>query len=173
MVEIFKAWKKLICEGSSPVGPAGTEKSIGAITPILASVGILLASILPLSSWTEASVKIRATFCLSNGVRAWSSGSFPPNCCYKCLNYSSSMPLTLILRTFLMRVWMINDLHFWKWQAETWGVWELFWSVGFDLIRRWWRLWEWFACRLRITHKASQFVLFSLLLLMHHQPLVI
>jgi len=91
LVEIFKAWKKLICEGSSPVGPAGTEKSIGAITPILASVGILLASILPLSSWTEASVKIRATFCLSNGVRAWSSGSFPPNCCYKCLNYSSSM----------------------------------------------------------------------------------
>ena len=86
------------------MGPAGTAKSMGATTPILASVGILFASILPLSSWTEASVKIRATLSLSIVVRAWSSGIFPPNCCYKCLNYSSSMPFTLILRTFLIRV---------------------------------------------------------------------
>lgn len=170
---MFKAWKKLICEGSSPVGPAGTAKSIGATTPILASVGILLASILPLSSWTEQSVKIRATFCLSKLLRAWSSGIFPPNCCYKYLNYSSSMPLTLILTTFLMSVWIMDRLRSWRWQAGTWGVWGLFWSVGFDLNRHWWRLWEWFVCRLRITHRASQFVLFLMLLLTHHQPLVI
>lgn len=43
LVEIINAWKKLICDGSSPVGPAGTVKSTGATTPILASVGILFA----------------------------------------------------------------------------------------------------------------------------------
>ncbi len=47
---MFKAWKKLICDGSKPVGPAGTAKSTGETTPTLASVGILLDSIWFLSS---------------------------------------------------------------------------------------------------------------------------
>jgi len=42
---MFKAWKKLICDGSKPVGPAGTAKSIGERAPTLASVGTLFASI--------------------------------------------------------------------------------------------------------------------------------
>ena len=49
LVEMLRAWKKLIWEGSSPVGPAGTVKSIGAVEPTLASVGTLLASSLDLS----------------------------------------------------------------------------------------------------------------------------
>jgi len=47
---MFKAWKKLIWDGSRPVGPAGTVKSMGAVEPTLASVGTLLASSLVLSS---------------------------------------------------------------------------------------------------------------------------
>jgi hypothetical protein len=46
---MLRAWKKLIWEGSRPVGPAGTVKSIGAVEPTLASVGTLLASSLVLS----------------------------------------------------------------------------------------------------------------------------
>jgi hypothetical protein len=42
LVDILRAWKKLIWDGSSPVRPAGQLKSIGETTPILASVGILL-----------------------------------------------------------------------------------------------------------------------------------
>ena len=85
-MEIFKAWKKLIWDGSRPVGPAGTEKSIGANEPTLASVGTLLASSLVLSSKTGASVKMRAILSLRSGMSVLSSGIFPPNCCSKCLN---------------------------------------------------------------------------------------
>jgi len=35
-VEICKAWKKLIYEGSRPVGPSGMVTEIGATTPTLA-----------------------------------------------------------------------------------------------------------------------------------------
>ena len=49
-METLRAWKKLIWEGSSPVGPGGMAKSTGEMVPILASVGTLLASICPLRS---------------------------------------------------------------------------------------------------------------------------
>ena len=47
------------------MGPAGQMKSIGEITSILASVGTLFASIFPLRSKTEASLKISDTFALA------------------------------------------------------------------------------------------------------------
>eukprot|EP00919_Chromeraceae_sp_WS-2016_P000810 GHVR01002083.1.p2 GENE.GHVR01002083.1~~GHVR01002083.1.p2 ORF type:complete len:100 (+),score=4.01 GHVR01002083.1:3193-3492(+) len=64
-VEILKAWKKLIWDGSSPVGPARQVKSIGAIAPTLASVGSLFVSIFFLSSKIGASQKIKAILSLS------------------------------------------------------------------------------------------------------------
>ena len=67
---MLRAWKKLICEGSSPVGPAGTVKSTGETTPTRASVGSLLASILFLSSKIGASEKIIAILSLRIGMRA-------------------------------------------------------------------------------------------------------
>ena len=104
LVEMLRAWKKLIWEGSRPVAPAGQVKSMGETTPTLASVGTLLASILPLSSWTLASLKMSATFCLRKGIKTLSSGILPPNCYSRCLNSSSWMPSTLIWMTFLTRV---------------------------------------------------------------------
>lgn len=83
---MFKAWKKLIWDGSRPVGPAGTVKSIGAVEPTLASVGTLLASSFDLSSYTGASVKISAILSLRSGTRVLSSGMTPPKFCSRCLN---------------------------------------------------------------------------------------
>jgi hypothetical protein len=85
---------------------------MGETAPTLASVGTLFASILVLSSWTDASLKMRATFCLRRGRRVANSGIFPPNCCSRCLNSSSLMPYTLILITFLMSVCMLGCVHF-------------------------------------------------------------
>jgi len=59
LVEICKAWKKLIYEGSNPVGPPGIVTSQGAILPGLATAYTLLDSITYLSSEQGVSVKIR------------------------------------------------------------------------------------------------------------------
>jgi hypothetical protein len=101
---MFKAWKKLICDGSKPVGPAGTAKSTGETTPTLASVGILLASILVFKVKTGASQKIRAILSLSNGSITLSYGIFPPCSFSRCLNSSCSIPSVLILMIFLTKV---------------------------------------------------------------------
>lgn len=59
---IFKAWKKEIYEGSIPVGPAGTVTSTGETTPTLATVAILLDSIIGINSKTGASDTTKANF---------------------------------------------------------------------------------------------------------------
>lgn len=104
---MFKAWKKLIWDGSKPVGPAGTAKSIGERAPSLASVGTLLASILVLRVKTGASQKIRATLSLRSGSKVASSGILPPCYCSRCLNDSSWIPSVLSLIIFLIKVYII------------------------------------------------------------------
>jgi hypothetical protein len=73
-VETWRAWKKLICDGSNPVAPGGMTKSIGETAPTLASVATLSASIFSLSSNTGWSVKIRPTLPFNSGRRAFNSG---------------------------------------------------------------------------------------------------
>ena len=92
MVETFKAWKKLIWEGSRPVGPAGQAKSMGDRAPTLASVGTLLDSICCLRVKTGASEKMKAIFSLRSGSKTFNSGIFPPCSASRCLNSSSWMP---------------------------------------------------------------------------------
>jgi len=65
-VEIDKAWKKEIWDGSIPVGPGGITISNGEIAPTLAAVGTLFDSISGLNSNTGASEKIKPTFPLHN-----------------------------------------------------------------------------------------------------------
>merc|ERR1719247_769478 len=43
LVGILSVWKKFVCDGSRPVGPAGSFTSIGAITPALAPAGTLFS----------------------------------------------------------------------------------------------------------------------------------
>jgi len=50
LVEIERAWKKVIYDGSIPVGPGGMTTSIGETAPTLAAVGTLFDSISGLSS---------------------------------------------------------------------------------------------------------------------------
>jgi len=66
LVEIERAWKNPIYEGSIPVGPGGIITSIGATDPTLAAVGTLFDSTIGLSSKTGASEKIKPTFPLHN-----------------------------------------------------------------------------------------------------------
>jgi len=66
LVEIERAWKKEIYEGSIPVGPGGMTTSIGASDPTLAAVGTLFDSTRGLNSKTGASEKISPTFPLHN-----------------------------------------------------------------------------------------------------------
>lgn len=49
-MEIYKAWKKEIYDGSIPVGPGGIITSIGAKIPTLAAAATLFDSILGLRS---------------------------------------------------------------------------------------------------------------------------
>ena len=42
--DAIRAWTKDVCEGSMPVGPGGTNTSTGAVEPVLAEAGTLLAS---------------------------------------------------------------------------------------------------------------------------------
>jgi len=67
LVEIDKAWKKPIYDGSIPVGPGGIEKSMFEIIPDLAPASILLLSIIGLSSATGKSVKTKANFYFKRG----------------------------------------------------------------------------------------------------------
>lgn len=69
---MLRAWKKLIWDGSRPVGPAGQVKSMGASEPTLAYVGILFASILFFNSKKDASVKISPTLSFNCGIRDFS-----------------------------------------------------------------------------------------------------
>jgi len=64
LVEIERAWKNEIYEGSIPVGPGGMTTSIGATDPTLAAVGTLLDSIIGLTSKTGASEKTKPTLSL-------------------------------------------------------------------------------------------------------------
>lgn len=89
------------------MGPGGMEKSIGARAPTLASVGTLLDSSFFLSSKTGASVKIMAILSFKRGIRTLSSGMTPPNCYPRCLNSSSSICSVLILKIFLVRVFLL------------------------------------------------------------------
>merc|ERR1719353_2128055 len=51
LVGILSVWKKFVCDGSRPVGPAGSFTSIGAITPALAPAGTLFSvTVLRISS---------------------------------------------------------------------------------------------------------------------------
>jgi len=61
LVEIERAWKNEIYDGSIPVGPGGITTSIGATDPTLAAVGTLFYSINGLTSKTGASEKIKPT----------------------------------------------------------------------------------------------------------------
>jgi len=68
-VEIFKAWKKEISEGSSPVSPFGTVTSHGAIVPTLALCHSIMDSIFGLREETLLFEKIRATLFLMCGTK--------------------------------------------------------------------------------------------------------
>jgi len=57
-VEIDRAWKKPIYEGSIPVVPGGMTTSTGASVPTLATDSFLLDSMIALSSKTLEFVKI-------------------------------------------------------------------------------------------------------------------
>jgi len=61
LVEIERAWKNEIYEGSIPVGPGGMTTSIGETAPTLAGVGTLFDSINGLNSKTGASEKTKPT----------------------------------------------------------------------------------------------------------------
>jgi len=69
-----KAWKKVIYDGSIPVGPGGITISIGATEPTLAAVGTLLDSISGLNSKTGVSEKIKPTLPLHNVAKVSSCG---------------------------------------------------------------------------------------------------
>lgn len=69
MVEIDKAWKKPIYEGSIPVGPGGITKSMLEIIPALAPAAILFSSMIGLSSATGSSVKTKASLVFKIGIK--------------------------------------------------------------------------------------------------------
>jgi len=71
---IFKAWKKEIYEGSIPVGPAGTTTSTGEVTPTLATVAILLDSIIGINSKTGLSERTIAKFPFKLSISVFNSG---------------------------------------------------------------------------------------------------
>lgn len=75
MVEIERAWKNEIYDGSIPVGPGGITISSGDTDPTLAAVGTLFDSINGLNSNTGASEKIKPTFPLHKLVNASNCGS--------------------------------------------------------------------------------------------------
>ena len=71
LVEIFKAWKKEISDGSSPVLPFGTVTSQGEMAPTLALCHSIRASIFGLRTDTLTSVNISATLPLICGTKAF------------------------------------------------------------------------------------------------------
>jgi len=76
LVEIERAWKNEIYEGSIPVGPGGMTTSIGATDPTLAAVGTLLDSIIGLTSKTGASEKNQTNFIFAQTtehIQLWES----------------------------------------------------------------------------------------------------
>lgn len=66
-MEIDKAWKKEMAEGSIPVGPGGITTSTGEMIPTLAGALTLLASMIGFNSKTGYSVKTKPTFSLIKG----------------------------------------------------------------------------------------------------------
>jgi len=74
-VVIDRAWKKLIWDGSRPVGPGGIITSIGATEPTLAGVGTLFDSMIGLSSKTGLSEKMRPILPLHKLARFSNYGS--------------------------------------------------------------------------------------------------
>ena len=60
-MEIYKAWKKEMAEGSIPVGPGGMTTSMLEIYPTLAGAETLFFSMMGLSSKTDLSVKMNPT----------------------------------------------------------------------------------------------------------------
>lgn len=70
-VEIFKAWKKEISDGSSPVDPFGTVTSHGAIYLTLALCHSIKDSIFGLRTETLVFENIRAILFLMCGRRVY------------------------------------------------------------------------------------------------------
>lgn len=97
-MEIYKAWKNEIYDGSIPVGPGGIMTSLGAITPTLAAAATLLASILGLRSKTDSSVKIKPIFPLSRSFNYSISGIALPKALRSSYfgSFGNSLDLKLI-----------------------------------------------------------------------------
>lgn len=68
-MEIDKAWKKEIEEGSIPVGPGGIITSMVEMVPTLAGAETLLASTKGFNSNTGWLVNINPTFCFNKGLK--------------------------------------------------------------------------------------------------------
>lgn len=74
-----KAWKKLIYEGSRPVGPSGIVTSQLAITPTLAAWAILFDSTTGLISKAGSSVNNKPTLFLHKSFNTANYGIGVPN----------------------------------------------------------------------------------------------
>jgi len=110
LVDIYRAWKNEIIEGSIPVGPGGTITSHWEIIPTLAAVLTLLDSIMGLSSKAGTSEKMRPILPLvySMSTLSWVMGSLP-NCSKNSLssmNLASASLDALRVRAFLMTVFL-------------------------------------------------------------------
>lgn len=80
-MEILRAWKKEIYDGSKPVGPASITTSFGAVVPTFAAVSNLLFSISGFKSYAGFYEKINPTF--------------PVNYLFKASNYGIGFPIFL------------------------------------------------------------------------------
>ena len=79
LVEILRAWKNEIYDGSIPVGPGGMVTSTGETAPTLAAVWTLLASMMGFKSNTGSLEKMKPTLLSIWFLRISSSGIAFPN----------------------------------------------------------------------------------------------
>mmetsp|Transcript_33865 Transcript_33865/g.80453 ORF Transcript_33865/g.80453 Transcript_33865/m.80453 type:complete len:232 (-) Transcript_33865:99-794(-) len=77
LVAMFRAWKKEVWAGSSPVAPFGTMHSQGAMTPALAAAGLTYSSTTVCSSPRSPLVNMKPRLPFITGTIAAHSGWLP------------------------------------------------------------------------------------------------
>lgn len=78
-MEIYKAWKKPIYEGSIPVDPGGMMTSQVEMAPALAVAFLLLVMTMSFKSNTDLFEKIIPNFPTNNSLKFLSSNMGSPN----------------------------------------------------------------------------------------------